>query len=238
MNSFLLFGTFGILVLISLQAAFLEFTEQDLAYHMIIEHSLFFTMGVMSIQIAETILKLFVSSLGINQGKTRTRTLKWAVVLFWTKLLRKIFTINRYGYIWIAIAVALLTFWHIPSVFDFAELHESIHILQHISFIVVGAAGFLAARSLGESFKLFVLFALNGIMGFAGLMFSVLDRPIYLVYSVNSHNNAGTYMLVSCLILLLVVLPAYLIRRTLFHIRVRQSSSSFSTPSTSQKTTK
>lgn len=236
MNSYLLFGTFGILVLISLQPAFLEFTEQDLAYHMIIEHSLFFVMGAMSVQIAETILRLLVSSLGNKPGKTRT--LKWAVVLFWTKLLRKIFTINRYGYVWIAIAVALLTFWHIPTVFDYAEMHEYIHILQHISFIVVGAAGFLAARSLGESFKLLVLFALNGIMGFAGLMFSVLDRPIYLVYSVNSHNNAGTYMLVSCIILLLVVLPAYLIRRTLFHIRVRQSASSFSPPSSSQKATK
>ncbi|MDQ6862233.1 MAG: DUF1404 domain-containing protein [Thermoproteota archaeon] len=238
MNSYLLFGTYGILVLISLQSTFLEFTEQDLAYHMIIEHSLFFVMGTMSVQIAERILKLFVSSLRNKPGKTRTRTLKWAVVSFWTRLLRKLFTINRFGYVWIAIAVALLTFWHIPTVFDFAELHESIHILQHISFIVVGAAGFLTARSLGESFKLFVLFALNGIMGFAGLMFSVLDRPVYLVYSVNSHNNAGTYMLVSCIILLLVVLPAYLIRRTLFHMRDRQSASSFSTPSSSQKATK
>lgn len=120
--------------------------------------------------------------------------------------------------------------------FDYAELHEQAHIAQHISFVVVGAMGFLAARSLGESFKLFALFALNGVMGFAGLMFSVLDRPIYLVYSVNSHNNAGVYMLVSCIILLLVILPAYLIRRTFFHIRVRKSSSSFSASSSSQKT--
>jgi hypothetical protein len=143
-------------------------------------------------------------------------------------MLRKIFTINNYGYIWVIIAVTLLTFWHIPAIFDYAELNPQVHIAQHISFIVVGVMGFLAVRSLGESFTLLALLALNGVMGFAGLMFSLLDKPIYLVYSVSSHNNAGTYMLVSCILLLLVILPAYLIRRTLFHIHIRQSSSSSS----------
>lgn len=175
---------------------------------------------------AETILKLS------NPYRNSGRHLKLGLIIsLWITLLRKLFTLNKYGYLWVITAVSLLTFWHIPWVFDYAELHEQAHIAQHISFIVVGATGFLAARALGESFKLLALFALNAVMGFAGLMFSVLDRPIYLVYSVNSHNNAGTYMLASCIILLLVVLPAYLIRRTFFHIRVRQSSSSFSTSS-------
>jgi ABC-type uncharacterized transport system permease subunit len=104
-----------------------------------------------------------------------------------------------------------------------------------MSFIAVGAMGFMAVRSLGESFKLLALFALNGIMAFTGLMFSILNEPIYRVYSVSSHNNAGTYMLVSCIVILLVVLPGYLIYRTLLHIRVRQSSSSPSVLSSYQR---
>jgi len=146
------------------------------------------------------------------------------MALIWTKLLRRTFTVNRY--VWLILAAGLITFWHIPSVFDFTELHEQIHVAQHISFVLVGAMGLLAIRSLGESFKLFVLFALNGIMGFAGLMFSVLDKPIYLVYSVNSHNNAGTWMLVVCIILLVIVLPSYLIHRTLLHVRIKLTSNS------------
>ncbi|MDQ6668153.1 MAG: hypothetical protein M3Y53_08005 [Thermoproteota archaeon] len=70
-------------------------------------------------------------------------------------------------------------------------------ITQHISLVVVSAVNFLAARSLGESFK---LFARNGIIGLARLMFSVLDKPIYLVYSVKSHNNTGTWMLFMCIV--------------------------------------
>jgi hypothetical protein len=54
---------------------------------------------------------------------------------------------------------------------------------------------FLAARSLGESFTLLALFALN-----------------------------GTYMLVSCIVLL--VLPVYLIRRALFRVNIRRRTSS------------
>lgn len=226
-HDFFLIGTFGALIFVLVQPAILEFTEQDLAYHMTIEHTLFFIMGVMSVLVAETVLRIFTSYNNLQRNRHRNTALS-IIVSIWTKILRKIFTINNYGYIWVIIAVTLLTFWHIPAIFDYAELNPPVHIAQHISFIVVGVMGFLAVRSLGESFTLLALLALNGVMGFAGLMFSLLDKPIYLVYSVSSHNNAGTYMLVSCILLLLVILPAYLIRRTLFHIHIRQSSSSSS----------
>src|SRR5712691_914311 len=208
-RSYVIITTFTILTLMSIQTAFLEFTERDLAYHMVIEHTLFFFLGALSVHIAEIILKFLVSS-----NTNRKSNLKVTVILFWSKFLRTIFSVNRYGYVWLIIASALLIYWHTPSVFDFAQLHEQAHVAQHISFIVVGAMGFLAVRSLGESFKLFALFAINGIMGFAGLMLSVLNKPIYAVYSVNSHNNAGIWMLTMCIVLLVIVLPAYLIKRS------------------------
>ena len=57
-RGYCLIGIFGILVFISVQPTFLEFTERDLAYHMTFEHALFFVIGAMSIQVAETVLKL------------------------------------------------------------------------------------------------------------------------------------------------------------------------------------
>ena len=164
----------------------MEFTERDLAYHMVIEHTLFFFLGYLSVQVAEIVLKFLISS-----DTDRKNNLKGKIILFWTRVLRMIFTVNRYGYVF--------------------------------SFIVVGAVGFLAARSLGESFKLFALFALNGIMGFAGLMLSVMDTSIYLVYSVHSHNNAGIWMLIMCIVLLVIVIPVYVIKRALFYARIRQA---------------
>ncbi len=185
---------------------------------MVIEHTLFFFLGALSVQVAKIVLKLLVAS-----DTDRKSNLKWNIILYWTRLLRMIFTINRYGYVWIIVAVDLLIFWHLPWVFDFAESDAGLHIAQHVSFIVVGVMGFLAARSLGESFKLFALFALNGIMGFAGLMLSVSDKPIYFVCSINSHHNAGIWMTIMCIVLLVIVLPVYLIKRTLFYAQIRQA---------------
>ena len=238
-HNYLLIGTFCILIFILVQPSFLEFTERDLAYHMTIEHTLFFIIGIMSVQVAETVLKLLNSCKKKNNNNNGLMNSVFSVIVsLWTKMLRKIFTVNQYGLIWVIIAVALLTFWHIPAIFDYAELNPPVHIAQHISFIVVGALGFLAARSLGESFTLLALFGLNGVMGFAGLMFSLLNKPIYLVYSISSHNNAGTFMLICCILLLLVILPAYLIRRTLFHMQVRYGSTSISQSTTSSQTPK
>jgi hypothetical protein len=54
-------------------------------------------------------------------------------------------------------------------------------------------------------------------MGLAGLLFSVLDKPVYLVYSVKSHNNTGPWLLIMCIGLLVIVLLFYLIKRALSH---------------------
>jgi uncharacterized protein DUF1404 len=118
-----------------------------------------------------------------------------------------------------------LTFWHLPFFFDYTALNDGVHILQPFSFIIVGATSFLALRALGESFKIIILIPLNGIMAFAGLMFAVTTTPIYPIYSISSHNDVGTYMLITCLLLLLVVLPTYLVHRAVFHLRIRTTTS-------------
>jgi len=84
--------TFTIFSLMSIQLAFLEFTERDLAYHIVIEHTLFSFLGVLSVQVVDIILKLLVSS-----STNRKTDLKETLSLSWTKFLRTIFSVNRYG---------------------------------------------------------------------------------------------------------------------------------------------
>ena len=237
-REFVFTAAFGILTVISLQGSLLEIFEQDLANHMVLEHTLFFVYGALSIIVAEIVLRFIIAYEKASRQSDHLKDNYYIqhepkycevasnsrliiVISYWTKILRKIFGINNHGLAWVIIAVGLMIFWHIPSVFDFASLYESLHILQHVSFIAVGAAGFLAIRSLGESFSIFLLFTITGMMGFAGLVFAILENPIYSVYSVNSHHDAGTYMLVSCMLIVLIALPAYLIEKTLFHIRIK-----------------
>jgi hypothetical protein len=212
------------LTTISIQEPILREVEADLGNHMIIEHLLFFFLGILSVMVAEIVTRFLISS-NNNGGRNRIQetnnNLRPKLIYYWSRVMRKIFSLNNYKLIWPIIAIALIVIWHIPTVFDFATLHEPVHILQHVSFMVVGACGLIAIRSLGESFMFFVLFSLIGMMGLGGLEFTLIESKIYSVYSINSHNNAGNYMLISSIMLLLVGLPAYLIHRTLLHLRAK-----------------
>lgn len=76
----------------SIQPSFLEFTERDLAYNIVIEHTLFSFLGVLSGQVTEIILKHLVPS-----STDRKTDLKGTLSPSWTKFLRTIFSVNRYG---------------------------------------------------------------------------------------------------------------------------------------------
>src|ERR1051325_11458543 len=52
---------FGILIVLSVQSPILEIIEQNLALHMVIEHTIFFFLGASSVRTAEIILRILVS---------------------------------------------------------------------------------------------------------------------------------------------------------------------------------
>lgn len=230
-RSYALIASFIILSIVSIQGPLLEAVEHDLGTHMIIEHALFFLLGALSVTVAEILLKALVLSSKKNNvndtsddekdsGKSNGQYTRLVIIDYWSKFLRKIFFLSKDGIWWLAIAVILMAIWHIPPVFDFASINEPAHIVQHFSFIIVGACGYLAMRIIRESFSIILLFSLIGMMGFAGLMLTVLDSPVYFVYSLSSHNNAGTYMIILSIVVALIIFPAYLIQRTIFHLRV------------------
>lgn len=221
---------FILIVIISLQESVLEELESTLGNHMIIEHMLFFVMGVLSVSVAEIILRTMtrkdrqhMKKMKMNGDVTtihQTRTIT-KIIQYWKILIGKIFILNKHVWMWFIIAISLMSVWHIPEVFDYAFMHPQAHVLQHISFVVVGAAIYVTIRVLGESFNIFLLLSLIGMMGFGGLILVILDDQIYRVYSISSHHDAGIYMIISSILLLLVVTPVYLIRRTIFHLKTR-----------------
>ncbi len=244
-RDFVIIFTFLFLIFISTQSPILELTEVSLAGHMILEHLFFFLLGAMSVMLGEIILKsllIATSASRNNNGKnyddsiknrsesdkdittatTNHPTVRLTILSKWKYLLSKIFFINQseYRYLWIVISVLILAIWHVPSIFDYAEQHIQVHIAQHLSFIIVGATGYLAIRSFGESFNLFLLLTLMCMMGFEGLLFSVTQTPLYTVYSLHDHNDTGTYMILISILILLIGFPAYLIHRALFHTQL------------------
>jgi len=228
---FIIFMLFILLVVLSLNEIVLGQLERDLGNHMIMEHMIFFSIGALSVCVVERILKFMIKierkSLGSTQlnfqhGSPRATG---KAIQYWKGILRSIFKLNTLPCSWIVIAGSLIFIWHVPQIFDYASTHYYVHFMQHFSFIVVGAATFITIRLFGEAFNLILIFSLIGMMGFSGLILVISDNQIYQVYSVNSHHNAGIYMIITFVILLLVIMPVYLIRRTIFHIKSTISSS-------------
>ncbi len=112
-----------------------------------------------------------------------------------------------------------MIFWHVPTVFDYAVFDDEVHILQHLSFILVGMLLFLCTRQLGESLTLYLLVSSVGMMILSGLVLALTNGRIYVPYTISSHNVPGDYMLAMSIALAVICLPVYLIRRTLLHIR-------------------
>jgi hypothetical protein len=216
---------FILLIVLSLNEIVLEQLERDLGNHVVLEHMLFFSIGALSVYVAERILKFIISNQRNSFVGTKSEIRHYSsraignAIQYWKAILRTIFKLNTHPWSWIVIAGCLAIVWHIPPIFDYASTHDYVHVMQHLSFILVGAATFMIIRLLGESFNLFLIFSLIGMMGFSGLILVISDNQIYQVYSIGSHHNAGMYMIISSVILLLVIMPTYLIRRTMFHIK-------------------
>ena len=191
--------------------------ESNLSIHMIVEHSIFFAIGILSVLAFESLLKgLVVYEHRGNRNRIsnleKNTTQKYLSLVDCKRFARSVFRLNRYGLIWIFFSMILITFWHIPFAFDLANENANVHILQHISFILVGLSAFVGIRSLGENYLYFIIFMFGGMMALCGLIFIVLTHRIYLYYSIYGHNEAGMYMIITSLITMLGLFPAYIIR--------------------------
>jgi hypothetical protein len=184
---------------------------------MIVEHSIYLVIGILLVLMAEELLKIMVISK--KQYRSKSYTSVYGILINkWSQFLKSILRINNFGFVWISIAAILIGIWHIPVIFNMTAQSQAIHIFQHASFIFVGSACFLASRSIGESFTIILIFSMAGMMALCGLGLILSNERIYIFYSLPSHNEAGEYMIISSMILLLGTLPAYIIKRTIYHI--------------------
>jgi cytochrome c oxidase assembly factor CtaG len=203
---------------IAIRGDVLEAAEFQLATHMIFEHALFLIIGALSVLIGEIILRFLTSPDISSRQISKKSILRSQTAGLWRSMMRNVFA-KVHGLLWLAIAVGLMAFWHLPEVFDLATRSESVHVLQHTSFVMVGAAGFIATRMFGDSFRILLLFTIVSMMSFAGLLFSVLDKSVYSAYPTLDHNRAGDYMIIVSMLLLIVGLPGFLIKKTLSYVR-------------------
>lgn len=208
------------LLIISFQEWILVLLENDLGYHMIFEHAIFFSIGYLSVNASELLIKYIKINMAKKKDKKNYEIVLSKFIQYWTLFLSTIFfNLNKKWIILFIFIVILMLIWHIPDIFDYATFNPHIHILQHFSFIIVGILLFVSIRLSYESNSIFYLLSSIGMMVLSGLILATTNDIIYTSYSIDSHHTSGNYMFILTILIGLVVFPFYLIQRTLFHIR-------------------
>lgn len=208
------------LLIISFQEWILVLLENDLGYHMIFEHAIFFSIGYLSVPASELLIKYIKINMDKKKDKKNYEIVLSKFIQYWTLFLSTIFfNLNKKWIILFIFIVILMLIWHIPDIFDYATFNPHIHILQHFSFIIVGILLFVSIRLSYESNSIFYLLSSIGMMVLSGLILATTNDIIYTSYSIDSHHTSGNYMFILTILIGLVVFPFYLIQRTLFHIR-------------------
>ncbi len=95
-------------------------------------------------------------------------------------------------------AASLIVFWHFPSPWDAAILNPSIHIIEHVSFLVVGLLAGSWLLLLPDSAKIGALLAaFFGHMGYAVALISPWNQQVYPLFSIANQATLGWLLLLT-----------------------------------------
>jgi plastocyanin len=137
------------------------------------------------------------------------------VIIAYPRVGRRLISEGRVGSIpalGLFASTLLILFWHFPVPWDAAVLNPMIHVLEHLSFLLVGVLSGSWLLLLSDSGKIGALFAaFFGHMGYAVALISPWGVQVYPLYSLQNQATLGWVLLLTGP--MLVVGVAYVIAR-------------------------
>lgn len=137
------------------------------------------------------------------------------ITIAYPHLGRRLIRAGRQGWLprlALAAAVVLIIFWHLPGPWDDAVLNPVIHVVEHLSFLLVGLLAGSWMLLLSDSGKIGALIAaFFGHMGYAVALIAPWNVQVYALYSLPDQEILGWILLLSGPFL--VVGIAYVIAR-------------------------
>jgi plastocyanin len=96
------------------------------------------------------------------------------------------------------VSSTLILFWHFPGPWDAAVLNPGVHVVEHLSFLLVGLFAGSFLLELSDSAKIGgLLAAFFGHMGYAVALISPWNARVYSVYSLPDQVVAGWALLLT-----------------------------------------
>ena len=164
-----------------------ELEAQSMAFHMIAEH-LGFVAGSLLISFG---IEIIVRDMVVNRGKSR---FVFAIGTIYQRLIKANRRFNTHGVIGVPVAIIILIYWHLPANFDLAVLTEEIHLMMHISFILLGVIVFMNVKAISKGELLTHIFALMIAMVVWGIVLITTPEHLYSSYPMTQQAEAGIVM--------------------------------------------
>ncbi len=119
---------------------------------------------------------------------------------------------NAMPFVALAVSAVLIVFWHLPGPWDAAVVSPGVHLLEHVSFLLVGLLAGSWLLLLSDSGKIGALMAaFFGHMVYAVILISPWNAQVYALYSLPDQVVLGWVLLLTSPTLVIGV--AYVIAR-------------------------
>jgi len=140
------------------------------------------------------------------------RTLSDPISSFCSRLSSVNKVLNRRGLASLTLAVAIIVFWHVPTILDAALLSYRVHLIMHTSMLLAGFLIYAGFRMLSPSMRL--LTYLLGCKGMAifGAFLLVSPIVVYGSYPFYEQAEAGAAMVAMCVASDATIIPIWLKR--------------------------
>ena len=169
--------------------------SKNLMYHMIPEHLIYISSGLLiCFGFEEIILSSIISK--------KKNSLRAKLTYFYSKLISINFKINLHGVITAILILIILIYWHIPKVFNSAWYSDSFHIIMHISYIIIGILVFLMSKvtSLLEKSIFTIIIGKFMLIGGSILLFNS-STHYYVTYPIVQQTYVGLFMVLMDMIM-------------------------------------
>lgn len=96
----------------------------------------------------------------------------------------------------VVIPASVFVYWHFPQNFDLAVKNETVHVFEHLTYIVSGSLVGLSFRAIKPKWQVTLLYVAFMHAGMMGSIWSVWSPPFFPIYSSSANIEMDTALLV------------------------------------------
>ncbi len=187
----------GVFLVLAMLTPFGDYLDTTLTFHMVVQHAFYLAAGFLLTSGADM---LVLAGTAISRTVSRT----------YAGLLRINATYNMRGLLTFFVAGFLVAYWHLPANFDAAVLNESVHVMMHTTFLLVGSLIFVGSKLFTWRVRTFLLLVPSKGMGIFGAYLMFTTSYVYSVYPTSQQTECGLAMVAMMLGMDLTLVPYWL----------------------------